>query len=67
MMVKEGKLWVTLNGVSRALGAGSVALALPGDRIIASNIGGYARDLLPVHISLQSADGRDARPSAGWP
>ena len=33
MMVKEGKLWVTLNGVSRALGAGSVALALPGDRI----------------------------------
>lgn len=40
MMVKEGKLWVTLNGVSRALGAGSVALALPGDRIVASNIGG---------------------------
>jgi len=40
MMVKEGKLWVTLNGVSRALGAGSVALALPGDRIIRSNIGG---------------------------
>ena len=39
MMVKEGKLWVTLNGVSRALGAGSVALALPGDRIIKSNIG----------------------------
>jgi (S)-ureidoglycine aminohydrolase len=40
MIVKEGKLWVTLNGVSRALGAGSVALALPGDRIVASNIGG---------------------------
>ncbi|MBW8768167.1 MAG: cupin [Gemmatimonadetes bacterium] len=40
MMVKEGKLWVTLNGVSRALGAGSVALALPGDQIIKSNIGG---------------------------
>ena len=40
MMVKEGKLWVTLNGVSRALGAGSVALALPGDRIVRSNIGG---------------------------
>jgi len=40
MMVKEGKFWVTLNGVSRALGAGSVALALPGDRIIVSNIGG---------------------------
>ena len=39
MMVKEGKLWVTLNGVSRALSAGSVALALPGDRIIKSNIG----------------------------
>jgi (S)-ureidoglycine aminohydrolase len=40
MMVKEGKLWVTLNGVSQALGAGSVALALPGDQIIKSNIGG---------------------------
>jgi len=40
MMVKEGKLWVTLNGVSRALGAGSVALALPGDRIIKSPMGG---------------------------
>jgi (S)-ureidoglycine aminohydrolase len=40
MMVKEGKLWVTLNGVSRALGAGSVALALPGDRIIESPMGG---------------------------
>ena len=40
MMVKEGKLWVTLNGVSRALGAGSVALALPGDCIVKSNIGG---------------------------
>ena len=40
MMVKEGKLWVTVNGVSRALSAGSVALALPGDRITKSNIGG---------------------------
>ncbi|HEX7941042.1 MAG TPA: hypothetical protein VF488_04525 [Gemmatimonadaceae bacterium] len=40
MMVKEGKLWVTLNGVSRALGAGSVALALPGDRIVKSPMGG---------------------------
>jgi len=40
MMVKEGKLWVTLNGVSRALGAGSVALALPGDRIVKSTMGG---------------------------
>jgi (S)-ureidoglycine aminohydrolase len=40
MMVKEGKLWVTLNGVSRPLGAGSVAVAMPGDRLILSNIGG---------------------------
>ena len=40
MMVKEGKVWVTLNGVSRALGAGSVTLALPGDRTIVSNVGG---------------------------
>lgn len=39
-MVKEGRLWVTLNGVSRPLGAGSVAVAMPGDRQIVSNIGG---------------------------
>jgi (S)-ureidoglycine aminohydrolase len=39
MMVKEGKLWVTLDGVSRALGPGSVALALPGDATVFKNIG----------------------------
>ena len=40
MLVKEGKLAVTLNGVSRALGAGGVALVLPGDRLVMSNTGG---------------------------
>ena len=39
MLIKEGRLLVTLNGVSRPLGAGSVALALPGDRQVVSNIG----------------------------
>jgi (S)-ureidoglycine aminohydrolase len=39
MMVKEGKLWVTLDGVSRALGPGSVALALPGDATVVKNVG----------------------------
>lgn len=31
LMVKEGSLWVTINGTSQLLGAGSVAVALPGD------------------------------------
>jgi (S)-ureidoglycine aminohydrolase len=31
LMVKEGTLWVTINGTSQLLGAGSVAVALPGD------------------------------------
>ncbi|MDB4883879.1 MAG: cupin [Gemmatimonadetes bacterium] len=39
LMVKEGDLWVTINGASQKLGAGSVALALPGDRESLSNKG----------------------------
>ena len=31
LMVKEGALWVTIGGNSQRLGAGSVAVALPGD------------------------------------
>ena len=34
LLVKEGKLWATLNGVSRSLGAGGVALTLPGDHLV---------------------------------
>lgn len=40
LLVKEGKLWATLSGVSRALGPGGVALVLPGDRLVVSNTGG---------------------------
>ena len=39
LMVKEGTLWVTINGVSQGLPAGSVAVALPGDRQSVSNAG----------------------------
>ncbi|MEO6528067.1 MAG: cupin domain-containing protein [Gemmatimonadaceae bacterium] len=37
LMVKEGTLWVTINGVSQPLSAGSVAVALPGDRQAVAN------------------------------
>ena len=40
LLVKEGKLAATLNGVSRSLGAGGIALALPGDRLVMSNTAG---------------------------
>ena len=40
VLVKEGKLGATLNGVTRSLGAGGVALVLPGDRLVVSNTGG---------------------------
>ncbi len=40
VLVKEGKLGATLNGVTRSLGAGGVALVLPGDRLVLSNTGG---------------------------
>jgi len=39
-LVKDGKLQATLGGVTRALGAGGVALVLPGDRLVLSNVGG---------------------------
>ena len=40
MLIKEGKLQATLSGVTRTLGTGGVALVLPGDRLVLSNIGG---------------------------
>jgi (S)-ureidoglycine aminohydrolase len=40
VLVKEGKLGATLNGVTRSLGAGGVALVLPGDRLVLSNSSG---------------------------
>ena len=39
LMVKEGALWVTIGGNSQRLGAGSVAVALPGDRETVLNQG----------------------------
>ena len=39
VLVKEGKFGATLNGVTRSLGAGGVALVLPGDRLVLSNTG----------------------------
>jgi (S)-ureidoglycine aminohydrolase len=39
MMVKEGSLWVTIHGTSQQLGAGSVAVALPGDQLSVVNKG----------------------------
>jgi (S)-ureidoglycine aminohydrolase len=40
VLVKEGKFSATLNGVIRSLGAGGIALVLPGDRLLLSNSGG---------------------------
>jgi len=40
MLVKDGKLQASLGGVIRALGAGGVALVLPGDRLVLTNTGG---------------------------
>ena len=40
LLVKEGKFGATLNGVTRSLGAGGVALVLPGDRLVLSNSSG---------------------------
>jgi (S)-ureidoglycine aminohydrolase len=40
VLVKEGRLGATLNGVTRSLGAGGVALVLPGDRLVLSNSSG---------------------------
>lgn len=39
VLVKDGKLMATLNGVIRTLGAGAFALVLPGDRLVLTNIG----------------------------
>ena len=40
VLVKEGKFGATLNGVTRSLGAGGIALVLPGDRLVLSNTAG---------------------------
>ena len=40
VLVKEGKLQATLAGIIRSLGAGGIALVLPGDRLVFSNVGG---------------------------
>ena len=40
VLVKDGKLQASLGGVIRSLGAGGIALVLPGDRLVLSNVGG---------------------------
>jgi glyoxylate utilization-related uncharacterized protein len=40
VLVKEGKVMASLNGVIRTLGPGGVALVLPGDRLVLTNTGG---------------------------
>jgi (S)-ureidoglycine aminohydrolase len=40
LLVKDGKLMAMLNGVIRTLGAGGIALVLPGDRLVLTNVGG---------------------------
>ena len=37
VLVKEGKVMASLNGVIRTLGPGGVALVLPGDRLLLTN------------------------------
>jgi (S)-ureidoglycine aminohydrolase len=39
VLVKDGRLMATLNGVIRTLGAGAFALVLPGDRLVLTNLG----------------------------
>jgi (S)-ureidoglycine aminohydrolase len=40
VLLKEGKVMASLNGVIRTLGPGGVALVLPGDRLVLTNTGG---------------------------
>jgi (S)-ureidoglycine aminohydrolase len=40
VLLKEGKVLASLNGVTRTLGAGGVALVLPGDRLVVTTLGG---------------------------
>ena len=40
VLVKEGKVMASLNGVIRTLNAGGVAVVLPGDRLVLTNVGG---------------------------
>lgn len=40
VLLKEGKVMASLNGVIRTLGPGGIALVLPGDRLVVTNTGG---------------------------
>lgn len=66
MLVKEGKVWASLSGVSRALGPGGAALTLPGDQLVLSNIGGApATYYLFAYRSKAPMDMNRARQAGG--
>ena len=66
LLVKEGKVWATLSGVSRALGVGGAALTLPGDQLVLSNIGGApATYYLFTYRSKAPMDMNRARQAGG--
>jgi (S)-ureidoglycine aminohydrolase len=66
LLVKEGKVWATLSGVSRALGAGGAALTLPGDQLVLSNTGGApATYYLFTYRSKAPMDMNRARQAGG--
>jgi (S)-ureidoglycine aminohydrolase len=66
LLVKEGKVWATQSGVSRALGAGGAALTLPGDQLVLSNTGGVpATYYLFTYRSKEPMDMNRARQAGG--
>lgn len=66
LLVKEGKVWASLSGVSRALGPGGAALTLPGDQLVLSNIGGApATYYLFAYRSKAPMDMNRARQAGG--
>jgi (S)-ureidoglycine aminohydrolase len=66
LLVKEGKVWATLSGVSRALGVGGAALTLPGDQLVLSNTGGVpATYYLFTYRSKAPMDMNRARQAGG--
>lgn len=66
LLMKEGRVWATLSGVSRALGAGGAALTLPGDQLVLSNTGGApATYYLFTYKSKAPMDMNRARQAGG--
>lgn len=64
LMVREGALRVSMNGVSKVLGPGSVAVAMPGDRQVVANAGStpasYYRLAYRAKAAPDTARGRES-------